>query len=318
MLALERLRGLVVIDEIQRKPELFPALRVLADRARKPARFLLLGSASPDILRQGSESLAGRISYHILPGLSLAETGETDRLWLRGGFPRSYLARSEKESSAWRREFIAAFLERDLPQLGIRTPAATLRRFWNMLAHYHGQIWNSSEFGRSFGVADTTVRGYLDTLTSAFVVRQLQPWTENIKKRQVRSPKVYLEDSGILHYFLGVSGRTELENHPKVGASWEGFALSQVVQCLGARPEEIYFWATHAGAELDLLWIRGRKRFGFEFKRTSSPRMTPSIRAAMEDLNLKKLFVIFPGKEGYALGRGINAVGLDSIRNQLL
>lgn len=310
MLALEDLRGLVIIDEIQHAPELYRVLRVLADRARRPASFLVLGSASPSLLRQSSESLAGRIAYYELPGLSVAETvpRSIDRLWLRGGFPRSYLARSERESVEWRRNFARTYLERDLPQLGITISASTLRRFWTMLAHYHAQIWNASEFGRSFGVSDTTVSRYLDVLVSTFMVRRLAPWAANVKKRQVKAPKVYLRDSGILNSLLEIGTRRDVEGHPKLGASWEGFALEEVIKHLGAEPEQCYFWATHAGAELDLLVVHGRHRLGFEFKRTSAPSLTRSMRTAIADLGLTRLDVIHAGKETYPLSKNVRAV----------
>jgi predicted AAA+ superfamily ATPase len=312
MLALQRLKGLVIIDEIQRMPELFPVLRVLADRPRTPARFLVLGSASPELLRQGSDSLAGRISYHDLQGFSLDEVGvsNSNRLWSRGGFPDSYLARSTTASVEWRRSFIRAFLERDLPQLGVGVRSTTLRRFWSMLAHYHGQTWNSSELARSFGVADTTVRNYLDVLTGALVVRQLLPWHENIGKRQVRAPKVYVADSGVLHTLLGLRTQADVEGHPKLGASWEGFVLSQVVRHIGAHPDECFFWATHAGAELDLLVVRGRRRIGFEAKRTSSPSVTPSMRSALTDLKLDRIYIIHAGDKTFSLQRRIEAISI--------
>lgn len=310
MLALKDLKGLIILDEVQRKPELFNILRVLADRKPLPARFLILGSASPEFIRKGSESLAGRVHYHELQGFSLDEVGvkHADRLWLRGGFPRSYLASSNAASTEWRRAFISSFLERDLPQLGVNIRSTTLRRFWMMLAHYHGQIWNSSEFARSFGVADTTVRHYLDLLTDALVVRQLPAWHENIGKRQVKAPKVYLADSGLLHTMLNVQSKTDLEWHPKVGASWEGFVIGQVVRQLRAKPEECYFWATHAGAELDLLVIRGRTRIGVEIKRTVSPRVTPSMRNAISDLRLQHLYVVHAGEETYQLEQRVVAI----------
>ena len=246
------------------------------------------------MLRQGNETLAGRIAYYTLDGLSLGEVGGKNefKLWLRGGFPLSFLAPSHADSQTWRQQFITTFLDRDIPQLGIRVSSTTLRRFWTMLAHYHGQIWNASEFGRSFGVSDNTVRNYLDILSSAFVVRQLQPWHENLKKRQVKAPKVYLADSGLLHTLLGITDRRDLESHPKLGASWEGFVISQITGLLGTRPHECYFWATHTGAELDLLIVRGRKRWGFEVKRTAAPTITPSMRIALSDLKLNRLFVI--------------------------
>ena len=310
MLALRGLRGLVVIDEIQRAPGLFSALRVLADRAGAPARFLVLGSASPELLRQSAESLAGRIAYHEVRGFALDEVGAGNmgRLWLRGGFPRSFLARTLDESDEWRREFVRTFLERDMPQLGIAVGAATLRRFWAMLAHRQGQVWNASEFGRSFGVADTTVRRYLDLLSSALVVRQLLPWHENLGKRQVKAPKVYLADTGILHSLLGIGTAADLEDHPVVGASWEGFIIQEVVRRLGARREECHFWATHAGAELDLLVVRGRRRVGVEIKRTTAPAVTRSMRTALEDLGLDLIEVVHAGDETFPLAPKIRAV----------
>jgi len=312
MLALKDLRGLVVIDEIQRMPDLFPVLRVLVDRPRLPCRFLVLGSASPSLLRQGSETLAGRVFYHELGGFGLDEVGLSNhkRLWLRGGFPRSYLARTHAESDEWRRAFIQTFLERDLPQLGVGIRSTTLHRFWRMLAHYHAQTWNASEFARSFGVADTTVRNYLDLLSSALVVEQLLPWHENISKRQVKAPKIYIADSGLLHVLLSLKTFGELEGHPKVGASWEGFVLRQVIRQLRAHRQECFFWATHAGAELDLLVVRGRLRLGFEAKRTTSPRITPSMRAALSDLNLDRLDVIHAGEQTFMLDKKIRAVAL--------
>ena len=319
MLALDRLRGLVVLDEVQRRPEIFPALRVLADRRPLRARFRGLGSASPELLQQSSETLAGRIAYQELHGFSLEEVGEDalDRLWLRGGLPRSFLTRSESQSGEWRREFVRTFLERHLPQLGLRIPAGTMRRFWSMLAHYHGQVWNASEFGRSFGVADTTVRRYLDVLEATFLARVLPPWVENLKKRQVKSPKVYLSDPGLVHTLLDVGTRTDLEGHPKVGASWEGFLLEQVVARIGARREECFFWAAHSGAELDLLVKRGRRRVGFEFKRTSSPQVTRSMRTALADLGLSKLHVVHAGKESFPLAKGIRAVAARDLMTEV-
>jgi len=319
MLALKMLRGLVVIDEIQRLPEIFRVLRVLADRPGRPARFLILGSASPELLRQGAESLAGRVIFHELKGLALDEVGvdRLRRLWLRGGFPRAYLARTDAESHEWRRAFIQTFLERDLPQLGINIRSAALRRFWSMLAHYHAQTWNSSEFARAFGVADTTVRHYLDVLSAALVVFQLPPWHENIGKRQVKSPKVYVADSGLLHALLGLPRLGDLEGHPKVGASWEGFVIGQVIRRVRARPEECYFWATHAGSELDLLVVSGGLRLGFEIKRTSAPQPTPSMRNAMRDLGLKSLDVIHSGDMTFPMAPGLRAVALSRLLEDL-
>ena len=319
MLTLKRLKGIVIIDEIQRLPELFPILRVLVDRPESSTRFLVLGSASPYLLRQGSETLAGRILYHELGGFSLEEVGVKNhqRLWLRGGFPRSYLASSDMASEEWRRGFIRTFLERDLPQLGITIRSTTMHRFWSMLAHYHGQIWNASEFGRSFGVADTTIRNYLDLLSSALVVRQILPWHENISKRQIKSPKVYIADSGLLHTLLGIKTRTDLEKHPKIGASWEGFVIEQVIRWMGFRTEECFFWGTHGGAELDLLIVRGRERLGFEVKLTSSPRVTPSMRHAFSDLKLQRLYVIHAGEETFQLDRNIQALAFTRLLEDL-
>lgn len=319
LLTLRPLRGLVVLDEVQRLPGLFPVLRVLADRPRSPARFLVLGSATPDLLRQSSESLAGRLSFHDLGGFSLGEVGirHHSALWLRGGFPRSFLARSGRESFDWRLDFVRTFLERDLPQLGVSIPAVTMRRFWTMLAHYHGQVWNASEFARSFGVSDMTVRRYLDLLAATFIVRVLAPWHENVGKRQVKSPKIYLADSGLLHALLNIPGREDLERHPKVGASFEGFAMTAVVDRLRARWNECYFWATHAGAELDLLVVRGRTRIGFEFKRTVAPAVTPSMRTALSDLGLARLDVIHAGDRTYPLAPRIRAVALSRILDDL-
>ena len=315
MLALGGLKGLVILDEIQRFPDLFSVIRVLVDRPKRPARFLILGSASPGLLQQSSETLAGRIIYHRLNGFMLDEVGIENhkKLWLRGGFPLAYLAGTHSASHEWRQGFIRTFLERDIPQLGITIRSSTLYRFWQMLAHYHGQIWNSSEFARSFGVADTTVRNYLDLMTSALVVRQLHPWHENISKRQVKAPKIYISDSGLLHSLLNLRVLGDLEGHPKVGASWEGFVLQQVIRKLDVNEEECFFWATHAGAELDLLVVRGRKRYGYEFKRTSSPRVTPSMRSALVDLNLSRMDVIHAGEDTYMIDKKIRAVSLQRL-----
>jgi len=319
LFALEDLRGLVILDEIQLRPEIFPVLRVLADREDSPARFLVLGSASPGLLRQGSESLAGRIAFHDLGGLSLDEVGpeRTETLWLRGGFPLSYLAASDSSSGLWRQQFIRTYLERDLSELGIQLPATTMRRFWGMLAHYHGEIWNGSELARAFGVSDKTVRGYLDTLCATFMAKRLEPWYENLAKRHVKAPKIYLADSGILHTLLGLEAREDLLGHPKVGASWEGFAIGEVADHLGARPEECFFWKLHSGAELDLLVRRGNQRRGFEVKLTSSPRVTPSMRSALEDLDLEELVVVHAGAESYPLASRIRAVALIHLREEV-
>lgn len=311
-LALEPLEGLVVIDEIQRLPGLFPLLRVLVDRPEASTRFLVLGSAGPELLRQSSETLAGRIAYHELPPLRLDEVGidAHDPLWLRGGFPRSFLAADDVQSLRWREAFVRTFLERDLPQLGVSVPATTMHRFWTMVAHYHGQRWNGSEIGRSLGVTTPTIRRYLDTLTGTLVVRQLQPWFENLRKRQVRSPKVYLADTGLLHALLGLETQDELLGHPKVGASWEGFAMAEVVRSLEVPWDRCYHWATHQGAELDLLVIRGGKRLGFELKRTSAPRFTPSMRSALDVLGLHRLYVVYPGPSRFPLHERVEALGL--------
>ena len=317
MLALKTLEGLVVIDEIQRLPDIFSVLRVLADRTPNPARFLVLGSASPELLRQTSESLAGRIYYHEIGGLLLTEVGVShmDDLWFRGGLPPSYLATSLAESHEWRQGYIRTFLERDLSQLGFHVSAETMRRFWTMLAHYHGQIWNASEFARSFGVADTTVRGYLDKLTSALMIYQLHPWHENISKRQVKAPKIYIRDSGTLHALLNLRTPEDLSGHPKMGASWEGFALDQIIRHLGAEPGEFFYWATHGGAELDLLFVRGKMKWGFEFKCSSAPRLTPSMRHAVNDLKLTQLTVVHAGEHEFPLAEKINAVPLSRIQS---
>jgi hypothetical protein len=272
---------LVVIDEVQRRPELFPILRVLIDRPRSPARFLLLGSASPALLRQSSESLAGRIEVIETAGFTVEEVGQdqASRLWLRGGFPRSFVATSEPRSYTWREEFIRTFLEQDLPQLGIRIPSPQLHRFWTMLAHYHGQIWNADELAASFGLSQPTVRGYLDLMTSAYMIRQLQPWHENLSKRQVKAPKIYVRDSGLLHSLLGLRTRRDLLSHPKLGASWEGYVVEQLLQAF--QPDQAYFWATHQGAELDVLMLRGSRRVGVEIKRGDAPSLTASIRIAL-------------------------------------
>lgn len=311
-LALEKLAGLVVIDEIQLRPGLFPILRVLADREPNPARFLILGSASRDLIRQGAETLAGRIGFVEVTPFSLTETGPdaADTLWLRGGFPLSFLAPSDEASGRWREAYIRTFLERDIPALGIQVPAATLRRFWMMLAHYHGQQFNASELGKSLGVADTTVSRYLDILAGTFMVRRLPPWFENIKKRQIKTPKIYFRDSGILHRLLGIPALEQMVTHPKLGASWEGFALEQVIRASGVPEEEAYFWGVHNQAELDLLLFRGGKRLGFEIKYTDAPRVTSSQRMALEQLNLDSLTIVCPGDADYPLDEKIQVRGL--------
>ena len=310
MTALEGLRGLVVIDEVQLRPDLFPVLRVLADRKPLPARFLVLGSASPALLRQTSESLAGRIEIIEIGGFSLADLGarRLARHWQRGGFPLSYLARSQAASAAWRAQFVRSFLERELPQLGVTIPAQALRRFWTMIAHYHGQIWSAAEPARSLGVAETTARRYLDLLTGVYMVRQLQPWHENLGKRQVKSPKTYVRDSGLLHHLLGINAEDELLAHPKCGASWEGYAIEEAIEAI--QPDDAYFWATHQGAELDLLLFKNGRRLGIEAKRADAPALTRSMRIALEDLKLEQLVVLYPGPQRYALSDRVTVVPL--------
>jgi predicted AAA+ superfamily ATPase len=310
MLALKALKGVVILDEIHRKPHLFTILRVLADRSGPPRRFLVLGSASPDLLRQSSESLAGRIAYHHLGGLTEKDVkrGESIKLWRRGGMPRSFLAQNDNASREWRRHFITTFLERDLPQLGITVGVTTLRRFWTMIAHYHGQIWNASEFARSFGLADTTVRHYLDIFNSALMARLLLPWYEHVKKRQVKAPKVYIRDSGILHGLLNLTNQEDLESHPKIGASWEGYAIDQIIRHIRAGEEECFFWSTYTGAELDLLVVRGSEKRGYEIKRTTSPKQTASMRSSMDTLSLTSLDVIHAGDKTFPLSDKIRAV----------
>ena len=304
---LETLTGLVVIDEIQRVPALFETLRVLVDRPENRARFLLLGSASPRLVKGVSESLAGRVGLVDLGGFHLGEVAEGGRrLWRRGGFPRSYLAEDEHLSVLWRESFVRTFLERDIPQLGITIPAERLRRFWTMIAHYHGQTWNGAEFARALGAGEGTARRYLDILTGAFMVRALPPWFENLKKRQVKAPKVYVRDTGILHQLLGCPREEALAGHPKVGASFEGFAVEQLLAGLETR--DAYFWATHGGAELDLLVLRGGKRYGFECKFTDAPGPTRSMRVALEDLGLAHLWIIYPGEEAYGLDDRISVL----------
>jgi predicted AAA+ superfamily ATPase len=310
MTALESLRGLIVIDEVQRHPDLFPILRVLSDRGPIRARFLILGSASPELLRQSSETLAGRIAIVEMAGFTLAELKRPDlnRLWLRGGFPRSFLARTEAASSAWREDFIRTFLERDLAQLGVRVPSGTMRRFWTMTAHYSGGIWNGSEIGRSLGEAHTTAKRHLDALSGALVVRVLEPWYANVGKRLVKSPKVYIRDSGLLHTLLGICDRQQLDGHPVVGGSWEGFVIEQLLAHLPKA--KAYYWRTQAGAELDLLLFLKGRRIGIEIKRADAPKMTPSMVSAMEDLNLHRLLVVYPGSVRYALGPRVEVMSL--------
>ncbi|MCS7338513.1 MAG: ATP-binding protein [Verrucomicrobiae bacterium] len=317
MITLGPLRGWAVIDEAQLKPELFPVLRVLVDREPLPARFLLLGSASPDLTTAVSESLAGRVALIPMSGFDLSEVGlgALRKLWWRGGFPRSFLARSDQESRQWRADFIQTFLERDLRRFGVQVTPLALRRLWTMLAHYHGQIWNASEIGRSLGEAHTTVKRHLDILCGAFVVRQLPPWFENIAKRQVKSPKVYLRDTGLLHELLGIPSFAALEAHPKLGASWEGFVLEEVLRVTGDR--DAYFWNTQGGAELDLLVFVHGQRFGFEFKYADAPTVTKSLTVAREDLQLKRVFIVYPGEKSYTLNDWAEVVAIGDLRPRL-
>ncbi|MBS0626189.1 MAG: ATP-binding protein [Verrucomicrobia bacterium] len=302
-------QGLIVIDEIQLRPDLFPVLRVLIDENRE-RKFLILGSASRDLIRQSSETLAGRIGYIELMPFSLEETNNSPLVWLRGGFPLSFLAQDDEMSFLWRQSYITTFLERDIPSLGFQIPPQQIRRFWLMLAHYHGQIFNASEIAKSLGISDHTVRRYLDILAGTFMVRILSPWFENLGKRQVKSPKIYFRDSGILHALLGIRTEKELDTHPKLGAFWEGFALEAICQQMEISPEECFFWKTQSGAELDLLTMKNGKRIGFEIKYTDQPAITRSMRIACEDLKLDHLYIVFPGKESFPLDDKISARGL--------
>jgi predicted AAA+ superfamily ATPase len=308
--ALEQARGMVVLDEIQQRPDLLALLRVLADRQPAPCRFLLLGSASPDLMKKSSETLAGRVHFVEMSGFTLAETGlgRQAELWVRGGFPKSFLAEDEPRSVKWREDFIQTFLQRDMPMLGVQVPPATLHRFWTMLAHYHGQIWNGSEIGASLGVSYHASRRYLDALSGAYVVRQLQPWFENLGKRVVKSSKVYVRDPGLLHTLLGIPDFPALQGHPKLGASWEGFVIEQILSWAGER--HAYFWATHSRAELDLMVLARGKRWGFEVKYQDAPTVTKSMRMAMKDLKLERLWVVYPGQAGYVMDEKIECVSL--------
>ena len=318
LLTLGGLRGFVVIDEIQRRPDLFPTLRTLVDQSPQ-TKILILGNASRDLIRQGSETLAGRIAFLELGGFSLNLIPPKDfkKLWLRGGFPRSFLARTEASSFRWRQDFISTFLERDIPALGIQIPAPALRRFWMMLAHYHGQIFNASELGRSLSAGDNTVGRYLDLLSGTFVVRRLQPWFYNTKKRLVKRPKVYLRDSGLLHALLSILNDKDLISHPKLGASWEGFALEQIIQHLNLREEEVFFWSTHTGAELDLVFEKRSKRWGIEIKYMDAPALTPSMKSALEELSLAHLWVVYPGNKNYRLEKRVSVVPIQELPENL-
>lgn len=315
-LALENLKGFIVIDEIQRKPDLFPVLRVLVDK-NSSAKYIVPGSASRDLIVQSSESLAGRISYIEMGGFSIEHLPAADikKLWIRGGFPRSFLAESEQSSFQWRQDFVTTFLERDIPNLGIRIPARTLRQFWMMLAHCHGQIFNASEIGRSLSISDNTARRYLDLLSGTFVVRQLQPWYYNTKKRIVKRPKMYFRDSGILHALLSLDNYNAVTTYPKLGASWEGFAIQQVIEHLNLREKETFFWAVHTGAELDLVFAKKGKLWGIEVKYDEAPKLTKSMKFAMSELSLSHLCVIYPGTENYPLDKNVSAVSIEKIKN---
>lgn len=313
-LTLRGLRGLVVIDECQREPALFPLLRVLADRRPLPARFLLLGSASPELVRNTSESPAGRVRHIDMGGFTLDEVGvgSASRLWLRGGLPMSFLASSEVESVRWRLDFIRTHLERDLPPLGIRVPAPALRRFWAMLTHIQAQTWNSADLARAMGTQEDTVRRYLDILTGSFMIRQLQPWFENVGKRVVKAPKIYFRDTGLLHALLGLKTERQLLTYPRMGFSWEGFAIEQLLHHFDAE-RDAYFYKTHGGTELDLLILRRGRRYGFEIKYADAPSTTRSMHVAREDLKLEKLWVVYPGSRRYPLADGIEALPLADV-----
>jgi len=314
---LESISGLIVLDEIQRMPELFPLLRVLIDRSEGKRAFLLLGSASPSLIRDVSETLAGRVSFIHMSGFNVSEVGIKNgrKLWIRGGFPRAYLAENDAVSFQWRQDFIQTFLERDIPQFGITIPSRTLRRFWTMLAHYHGQVWNASEFARSLGVSQKTARRYLDILEGAYMVRQLPPWFENLKKRQVKAPKVYIRDSGILHALLSLVSERDVQGHPKLGASWEGFIVEQIASLAGS--SELYFWATHGGAELDLLFFNRGRRIGIEIKYNDAPKLTKSMMIAIDDLGLDILYIIYPGTVSYVLKEEVEVISLLEIEKIL-
>jgi predicted AAA+ superfamily ATPase len=305
---------LVVIDEIQRRPDLFPILRVLVDDPVKKYTFLILGSASRDLIRQSSETLAGRIGYIELPPFTLLDVSDSDKLMLRGGFPRSYLATLDTDSFLWREGYIMAFLERDLPSFGFNVSAQLMHRFWMMLCFYHGQIFNAQEIAKSLMLSDKTVTSYLDILAGTFMIRILQPWFENIKKRQVKTPKIYFRDSGIFNTLSSIHSLQELAKTPKIGPLWEGFALEEVINCLQIKGTDCYFWSTHNEAELDLLVFKNGKRFGFEFKYSDSPKVTKSMNIALSDLKLDHLYVIFPGTLSFAMDEKITACGLDLIK----
>jgi uncharacterized protein len=315
-LALEPLDGLIVIDEIQRQPDLFPLLRYLVD-TKKTQQYLILGSASRDLIRQSSETLAGRIAHHELGGFRIDDVGagQWRKLWLRGGLPPAFTARTDEQSQRWMENYLATFLERDIPQLGITIPASTLRRFWTMLCHYHGQILNYSELARSFGISDMTARRYLDILEGTFMIRLLQPWHENMGKRLVKRPKLYFRDSGLLHALLSVHSARDLAGHNKLGASWEGFAVEVAARAIGKRNEELAFWATHSGAEVDLFWRERGKNWAVEVKYRDAPRVTPSMANAVKDLKLSRLWILYPGDRAYPLAPKVSVLPLAAVRS---
>ncbi len=313
-LALESLKGLIIIDEIQNKPELFPLLRVLVDKNKGQQQYLILGSASRELIKQSSETLAGRVAFIELTPFNSVELADIHALWLKGGYPISYLAESTEDSFNWRKHYITTFLERDIPNLGIQIPAHSLRKFWNLLAHYHGNILNSSELGRALGISHTTIKKYLEILVGTFMIRELKPWHENISKRQVKQSKIYFRDSGIYHYFSGIMNHENLSSTPKIGASWEGFALEETIRLLNVDTEDCYFWATHQGSELDLLITKYGKKIGFEYKYQDAPRMTKSMQMAIASLQLDKLYVIYPGEDPYPLNNIIEVINIDTVR----
>jgi len=310
-LALEDLTGLIVIDEIQRLPDLFPLLRYLVDH-HPGQKYLILGSASRDLIRQSSETLAGRIAYFYLGGFRLQDVGaeQFKDLWVKGGFPDAFTPVDEEQSRVWRQHFITNFLERDIPQLGIHISARTLRRFWTMLSHYHSQVINYSEFGRSFGISDVTVRKYMDILEGTFMLRILQPWHVNLGKRLVKRPKIYIKDSGIFHTLTNIDNYKQLVSHPKLGASFEGFALECLCRQIDKNDNDLYFYSVHSGSELDLFWQAKGKNWGAEFKYTDAPRLTQSMKTVQEDLELSHLWVVYPGKMTYRITETITALSL--------
>src|SRR3990167_5501241 len=318
LLTLSQLEGLIVIDEVQFVPELFSTLRVLIDSPNLNQRYLILGSASTELLKQSSETLAGRISYLELNPFSYPEIKEIEKLWMRGGFPKSYLAKDNKISMDWRRAFVKTFLEQDIPKLGIQISPENLRRFWMMLAHRHGYTLNASDIGNSLGQSYNSILHYVDILTGTFMIRQLKPWFENITKRQVKTPKIYFRDSGIFHALIGIDSIADLQMHPQLGHSWECFAIEEIIRFHQADSQDCYFWETHQGAELDLLLMKNNKRIGFEIKYSSSPKLTKSIHIACEDLKLDQCFIIYPGDVDFPLNKSVQAVGLKNYLNQKL